>query len=212
MGSLIRDFFLNKILFFNLFDQSAKNTVEMATLLMTVVDCETACERASIFKNIDKMENAGDDITHKIYLYLDKIVFTPLNRNDIHALAAAIDDVADAIQEASGRMFLYDIDEFSPAIKQIAAIILQAGIEIEKTIRMLRSIRKTDKIIEICRQIKNYERQSDQIYYHAVAELFAAEKNAIKLLKYREILSSLETAVSKCKKVTDVLNTTLINR
>ena len=153
---------------------------------------------------------AGDDITHKICLCLDKVIFTPLSRNDIHALASAIEDVADMIHEASGRMYLYNIDEFAPSIKEIAAIILKASLQIEQAVALLKSSKKTDELLGLCLQIKNYERQSDLLYNHAVAGLFDHEKDAIKLIKYREILSSLETSVNKCKNVTDVLNIILI--
>ena len=211
MKMLFRDFLSNKTLFFDQFDNAAKNVVEMASMLHVIVNTAAACEREVITKQIDKKENMGDDITHKIYLCLDKILFAPLNRSDIHALASAIDDVADTIQEASGRMYLYNIDEYGPAIKEIAAIILKASLEIEKAIVLLRSSKKADELPGVCLQIKTYERQSDQVYYEAVAVLFEAEKDPIRLLKYREILFSLETSVNKCKKVTDVLNTILIN-
>jgi predicted phosphate transport protein (TIGR00153 family) len=212
MKVLFQDFLSHKAMFYDLFDQAAKNVAEMATLLVSVVNTERADERELIFKHIDKMENTGDDITHKIYLWLDKIVFTPFNRNDIHALASTLDDVADTIQEASGRMYLYNVVEFVPPIKEISAIILQASREIEKAINLLRLPKNANLVIELCRQIKSYERQADQVYYHAVAELFSSEKDPIRLLKYREILFSLETAVNKCKNTTDVLNTVLINR
>jgi len=211
MKMLFQDFLSNKALFFDQFDNAAKNVVEMASMLHVIVNTAAACEREVITKQIDKKENMGDDITHKIYLCLDKILFTPLNRSDIHALASAIDDVADTIQEASGRMYLYNIDEYGPAIKEIAAIILKASLEIEKAIVLLRSSKKVDELPGVCLQIKTYERQSDQVYYEAVAMLFDGEKDPIRLLKYREILYSLETSVNKCKKVTDVLNTILIN-
>jgi predicted phosphate transport protein (TIGR00153 family) len=212
MKVLFQDFLTNKATFYSLFDLAAKNVVEMATLLVSVVNTELADERQLIFKQINKMESNGDDITHKIYLWLDKIVFTPFNRNDIHALASTLDDVADTIQEASGRMYLYNIIEFVPPIKEISAIILLASQEIEKAINLLQSPKKSDLIIELCRQIKIYEQQADQVYYHAVAELFSDEKDPIRLLKYREILFSLETSVNKCKNTTDVLSTVLINR
>jgi predicted phosphate transport protein (TIGR00153 family) len=158
------------------------------------------------------MENTGDDITHKIYLWLNKVIFPPLNRNDVHSLASSLDDVADAIQEASGRMYLYNIDEFVPPIKEIASIILKASLQVQKTVNLLRSAKKPDKMLELCQQIKSYERQSDQVYYHAVAELFLEQKDPIRVLKYREIFFSMETTVNKCKNVTDVLSVILINR
>jgi hypothetical protein len=212
MGSFIRNYLSNKALFFDLFDKAVKNAVEMANHLVSVVNTEIAAERDPIFKQIDKMENTGDDITHKIYLCLDKIVFTPLNRNGIHTLASAIDDVADTIQEASNRMYLYNIVEFSPPIKEIAAIILKASLEIENAVKLLRVSKTPEHVLEICRRIKTYKRQSDQVYYHALADLFLNDKDAINLIKYREILYSLENSVNKCKNTADMLEVILINR
>lgn len=211
MGWFLRDYFLNGVQFYNLFDQAAKNAVEMAGLLVQAVNTEQVAGRETYFKQIERLESVGDDITHKIYLALDRVVFTPLNRSDIHTLASAIDDVADFIHEASERMNLYNIEEMIPAIKRIAAIILKASGEIEKSVKMLRVSSKGSLILQSCKLIKDYERQSDQIYYNALAELFANEKDAITLIKYREILYSLETTTNKCKNTADVLQTILVN-
>jgi predicted phosphate transport protein (TIGR00153 family) len=205
MAGLFRNYFSNRSLFYNLFDEAAKNMIEMANLLVTAVNTEYAEDREVIFKQIDKLENTGDDITHKIYLALDKIIFTPFNRSSIHNLASAIDDVADMIHEASGRIYLYNIIDFITAIKEIAALILSASIEIGNAVNLLKVPKIGDTIIASCRQIKKYEHQSDQIYYHAVAELFANEKDAINLIKYREILSSLENTVNRCKSAAETL-------
>jgi len=211
MGWFLQDYFLNGAQFYNLFDQAAKNAVEMAELLVTAVNVEDAAERETYFKQIDRLESVGDDITHKIYLALDKVIFTPLNRADIHTLASAIDDVADFIHEASERMFLYNIDKVIPAIKEIAYIILKASKEIEKSIGMLRVSSQGRLILESCRQVKWHERESDQVYYNSLASLFANEQDAITLIKYREVLHSLETTTNKCKSATDVLQTILVN-
>ena len=211
MGSLFSNFLSNRDLFFDLFDKAAKNVVDMARLLVSEVNSNMTTDCEVIVQQVDRMEHTGDDITHKIYLCLDKIIFTPLSRNDMHALASTLDDVADTIKEASGRLYLYNIDKVEPAIKEIAGIILMASLEIEKAVNLLRTTKKPDVVLEICRQIKNYERQSDKVYYNAVAELFSNEKDAIRLIKYREILLSLETSVNKCKCVTDALNGILVN-
>jgi uncharacterized protein Yka (UPF0111/DUF47 family) len=201
MGGFLQDYFLNGAQFYNLFDQAAGNAVEMAGLLVSVVNMQ----------QIDKLENTGDDITHKIYLALDKVVFTPLNRKDIHTLASAIDDVADFIHEASERMYLYNIIDFTPAMKEIAAIILKASAEIENAVKLLRLHKQGDNILALCRQVREYERESDQVYYNSLAQLFADEKDAINLIKYREILHSLETTTNKCKNATEVLQAILVN-
>jgi len=211
MSRLFQQYFLKGAQFYNLFDQAAKNAVDMATLLVNVVNTDSAAGRELIFKQIDKLENAGDDITHKIYLALDKVIFTPLNRKDIHTLASAIDDVADYIHEASERMFLYGIVEFVPSIKTLAGIILEASKEIERSVNLLRMPKQGDNILASCKQIKDYENQSDLVYYNALAQLFANEKDAINLIKYREILYSLETTTNKCKKATEVLQAILVS-
>ncbi|MHB8206815.1 DUF47 domain-containing protein [Mucilaginibacter sp.] len=211
MGRFFQDYFLNGAQFYNLFDQAADNVVEMAGLLVNAVNSDSADDREVIFKQIDRLENIGDDITHKIYLALDKVIFTPLNRPDIHTLASAIDDVADFIHEASERMYLYNITEFTSSMIEIADIVLEASKEIKKSVNMLSASAKGALILESCRHIKELEHTSDQIYYNALADLFANEKNAITLIKYREILYSLETTANKCKSVTDVLKTILVN-
>src|ERR1700760_4214902 len=106
MRNIFRDFFSHRALFYGLFSQAGKNIVQMSELLANAVNSSSAEERAAIFKQIDSLEETGDDITHKVYLGLDKVFFTPFNRNDIHVLASAIDDVADYVQEAAGRMQL----------------------------------------------------------------------------------------------------------
>ncbi len=212
MGKSFRNYFSDRLLLFELLALAAKNITAMAAQLVYVVNLEFDTEREPIFKQIDKMENTGDDITHKIYLLLNKLTFAPLNRNDIQALTSRLDDVADAIQEASGRMYLYHIEDFLPPVKEISSIILSATLEIEKAVNLIKSSKKAGPVLEICRKVKAYERQSDQVYYRAIARLFAEEKDPVRLLKYREIFLSLETAVNKSKNVSDTLGTIMINR
>ena len=211
MTGYFGNFLTNRALFSDQFILAANNLVDMATVLQTVVNQEKPVAFEHLFRQIDKKENIGDDITHKIYLYLGKIVFTPLDRPDIHALASSIDDVADAIREAAGRMFLYNIEEFSAPIKQLAAIILNACVEIKNAIALLFT-KNASGLAVICCHIKNYGHEADRVYDKALANLFSGENNAIKLLKYREILSSLETSVNKCKNVTRVFNRIIAGR
>jgi len=211
MSGIFKNYFSNRSLFYDLFNEAAKNIVSMANLLVIAVNTLDADEREPLFKQIDELESHGDDITHKLYLALDKVIFTPLNRGAIHALASALDDVADTVQEASGRMYLYNIVDFIPSMKQIAALIAETSREIEKTVALLKISNSRDEILLACRRIKHLEHQSDQIYYHAVAELFAEEKDAITLIKHREILASLENSVNRCKNTAEALESISLN-
>jgi len=211
MRNLFFDFLSHRSLFYGLFNQAGKNIVEMSELLYSIVETGAVEDREPLYKQINSLEEAGDDITHKIYLGLDKVFFTPLSRPDIHILASAIDDVADNIHEAAGRMNLYEIDTFIPAISEMVKYIQLSCIELQKLISGLSKIVDTEGMLASCRLIKDNEHKTDLIYYHALADLFAHEKDAIKLIKHRDILFSLETSANKCKNVTDSIEIIVLN-
>ena len=212
MRNPLHNFLSHRALFYGLFNQAGKNIVEMSELLSAVVETNPLDDRESLYRQINTLEETGDDITHKIYLGLDKVFFTPFNRKDIHTLAAAIDDVADNIHEAAGRMHLYNIEKFMPAIGEIAGYIQRSCAAIQKLINALSKIEDAESLFSLCRLIKDYEHETDNIYSHALANLFANEKDAITLIKHRDILYSLEASANKCKSVTDTIEIIILNR
>src|ERR1700749_3752590 len=108
----------DKKVFFPLFEQAASNVVDMANILVEAVRTEDIDTREVLYSKIDKLENLGDEITHRIYLELSKNFITPFDREDITSLTGAIDDVADYIQGSANRMSLYKMDELTPAIQK----------------------------------------------------------------------------------------------
>ncbi len=211
MANIFHNFFSHRDLFYGLFNRAGQNICEMSELLVAVIDSKTEAEREPFYKQINLLEETGDDITHKVYLGLDKVFFTPFNRKDIYALASAIDDVADYVHEAAGRMQLYHIENFIPEISQIADYIKRSCSELHKLIKALARIEDSTAMLDTCRLIKEYEHQSDQVYFHALADLFANEKDPIRLIKHRDILFSLESSANKCKVVTDTIELIVIN-
>ena len=212
MRKLFHNFFSYRELFYSLFNQASKNIVDMADLLVAVIETVPVDGREPLYRQINSLEEFGDDITHKVYLGLDKVFFTPFNRNDIHTLISALDDVADNIHEAAGRMNLYNIESFLPAVTEMVNYILLSCIEIQKLVCKLNKVEDGQAMIASCRKIKDFERQTDSIYYHALADLFANEKDPITLIKHRDIIYSLEAAVNKCKNVTDVIEIIVLNK
>jgi predicted phosphate transport protein (TIGR00153 family) len=211
MRNLFSDFFSHRALFYGLFSQAGKNVVQMAELLANAVNTVSIEEREQIFKHINKLEEAGDDITHKVYLGLDKVFFTPLNRKDIHILASAIDDVADNVHEAAGRIQLYNIDRFMPAINEIAGYIKRSCAELQKLICSLSKIENAENLLASCRLVKEYEHESANVYNLALADLFANEKDPIALIKHRDILFSMEASAHKCRNATDAIEIIILN-
>jgi predicted phosphate transport protein (TIGR00153 family) len=200
----------DKKVFFPLFEQAANNAVAMATILVETVNSENPATREDLIRQIDKLENKGDEITHQIYLELGKNFITPFDREDIHLLASAIDDVADNIQGAANRMSLYRIDDFNEHIKKLSELILQGSVELAKAIRELRDLKNVRAIADSCIRINSIENQADNVFDRAVADLFLYEKDAIRLIKYKEILSSLETATDMCEDAANVMESILV--
>src|ERR1700743_3486955 len=124
-----------KKIFFPLFEQASNNVVVMANALVDAVNSGNPAAREELYKYIDKLENKGDEITHQIYLELGKNFITPFDREDIHALATAIDDVADNIQGAANRMLLYRIDDLNEHIRKLCELIHQAALDMENAVK-----------------------------------------------------------------------------
>jgi uncharacterized protein len=200
----------DKKIFFPLFEQAATNAVTMATILVETVNLTDAGLREERIKQINRLENKGDEVTHQIYLELGKNFITPFDREDIHQLASAIDDVADNIQGAANRMSLYRIDDFNEHIKSLSELILKGCLELEKAVKELKDLKHVRLVADACIRINSIENQADNVFDRAVADLFLYETDAIRLIKYKEILSALETATDMCEDAANVMESILV--
>jgi hypothetical protein len=200
----------DKKIFFPLFEQASNNVVVMAEHLVTAVNSNDPIAREELYKQIDKLENKGDEITHQVYLELGKNFITPFDREDIHALASAIDDVADNIQGAANRMLLYRVDDLNDHIRKLCDLILQASLDMDKAVKELKDLKNVRHIADSCIRINSVENQADYVFDRAVADLFLYETDAIRLIKYKEILSVLETATDRCEDAANVMESILV--
>lgn len=200
----------DKKVFFPLFEQASSNVVAMSTILVEAVNSSNSATREDLFKQIDKLENKGDELTHQIYLELGKNFITPFDREDIHSLATAIDDVADYIHGAANRMNLYKVEGPNEHIKKLSELILQASLDLEKAIKELKDLRNVRNIADSCIRINSIENQADYVFDRAVADLFLYEKDAITLIKYKEIYAALETATDMCEDAANVMESILV--
>jgi predicted phosphate transport protein (TIGR00153 family) len=196
--------------FFPLFEQAGSNLIDMAKLLKQAVNTTNLDSRREISKQIEDLEHKGDNITHQIHLELGKNFITPFDREDIHALASSLDDVADFIHGASNRMELYKVLEPSQPMIEITDLILEATEHVAKAIYELKDLKNIRNITDSCVRINSVENKADYIFDKAVAELFEYEKDAINLIKYKEVLSAMEDATDKCEDVANVLESILV--
>lgn len=196
--------------FFPLFEEASANLIQLGEKLKEAVNTENEARRGELYKDIETLEHKGDEITHQIYLELGKNFITPFDREDIHQLASAIDDVADYIHGSATRMNLYKITNITQPIKDLADLTSQACYDVDKAVRELRNLKNIRNIADSCVRINSLENQADKVFDKAVADLFEYEKDAINLIKYKEVLSALETATDKCEDAANVMESILV--
>jgi len=197
--------------FYPLFEEDAKNLVKATELLKQMLTSTETGYHEIIQKEIKDVEHIGDEITDKMFEQLNKSFITPFDREDIHELASHIDDVVDSINRVSRRICIYKPKHLLPVYKQIADMIYEAALEIEKGVHCLNDAAvNKDEIFKACENVTAIEHKVDEYYYVAVAELFDKEKDAAELLKNNKILEVLERCVDEEEDVTDTLKSILI--
>ncbi len=186
-----------------LFQQGAENVVKMARELKELVcGWEDIRGRVSL---IADMERDGDAITHDVMSLLHHSFITPFDREDISALAHAIDNIADLIHSTADIMYLYKIERPSDTAKAISEIILQAAQEVEQAVGGIAGRIDQEKLLKHCIEINRLENLSDDMYKRALASLFADSKDVFHVIKWREILEDMEATVDATETVADVL-------
>ena len=210
LNSIFQYFIPKDKKFFPLFEKDSANLIKLAEKLVEAVNTEDLTIRKELFQDIENLEHTGDEITHQIHLELSKNFITPFDREDIHRLASAIDDIADYIHGSANRMHLYKVTIITPPIKELADLILQACQDLHKAIHELRDLKNIRLIADSCVRINSIENQADYVFDKAVGELFEYEKDAVNLIKYKEVLSAMETATDMCEDAANVLESILV--
>jgi predicted phosphate transport protein (TIGR00153 family) len=190
--------------FFPLFEEASSNLVQLASHLHEAVNLPLK-EREVLFQKIDELEQRGEEITRQTNLELSRNFITPFDREDIHSLITSIDNVAGNLQGAASRMRLYHVDKITKSIRKLTEINLEACQNIEFAVKELNDLKKVKNITAACSKINKLENKSDSVYNKAVFEIFENETDAINVIKYKEVLSVLESATDKCKSVASVL-------
>jgi uncharacterized protein len=196
--------------FFPLFEQATQNLIKASKVLNEMVTTPVSDRRKELIKEIEHLEHTGDNITHMIFNELSRNFITPFDREDIHALTSAIDDVLDFIHGSSKRIELYRVEVLDDSVIKLAEIILKGSLELNVAVVNLKNMKNLDAIKESCVKINSLENEADDVFNRSIASLFETEKDAIQIIKIKELLSSLETATDKCEDAANVIQSILI--
>ena len=201
----IFQFFVPKVKkFFPLFEQASLNLILMAETLHEAVNVPKE-EREEYYKKIEELEANIEEITQQTNLELSRNFITPFDREDIYALIKSMDDVADYLYGASSRMRLYHVEKITKSIRKLTEINVEACQQIGLAIIELKDLKNLNLITDACKIINKLESKADIVFDKAVSDIFENEMDAKNIIKYKEVLSSLETASDKCKNVASIL-------
>ena len=186
--------------FFDMFNTMAENANDTAALLVEMMDSfDRLQERAFAIKG---KEHLGDSQIHDLLTRLNSTFITPMDREDIHHLASAIDDIIDLSDAAANKVVIFDHHEKIHGAPELARVL---RLQTEELARAVRGLPKQDRILESCIEVHRLENEADRIFQEAIGKLFREEKDPIRLIKIKEILESIERATDTCEDVANVL-------
>jgi uncharacterized protein len=194
--------------FYDWFEKGAKNAVDAAVLLCTMLD--DSHDWPGRMSQMSELEHQGDFVTHEIFDLLHKTFITPLDPPDIEALTRSLDDVVDFIHGAADSLVLYRVEQPRVYARELAQILLAATKEIAAAVTLLRDKKRLPEIIARVHEINRLENDADRILRTAISELIERRDDIFELIRWKEIYGQLEDATDRCEDVADVLSTVVI--
>jgi len=207
LDSLIRWFLPREERFHELFERDTKNLKRGAELFLAVVRSRDAPEREIKLVELKAIEHDGDQITRQIFEALHSTFLTPLDREDIRALAVDIDDILDYLEGIAQFIVLFESDVAPEPLVRFAEILLELVHQIDRITSLIWNPRNSEEISAAMVRISELENQADGLFMAALGSLFRGEsgRDPIEVLKWKEIYQELEDACDKCKDFTHVV-------
>jgi predicted phosphate transport protein (TIGR00153 family) len=186
--------------FFDLFEEAGGN-IQRATGLLEEMLREYP-ERSELAREILICEQEGDRITHDIIRRLNQTFVTPIDREDIYALAAALDDVVDYTEEVADYLGLYKIEAPMEQAQQLAKVLQQCGRQISEAMPRLRGFKD---IAHYTVELNRLENDGDRITREAIASLFDTGIDPMVVIRWKDIFERLEEAIDAAEHVANIL-------
>jgi len=210
LNSIFKIFLPKDRIFFQLFENVAQELVKMGDKLKTMVNEPDFDKRAQLVQELEDMEHVNDDLTHNIFTELGKNFITPFDREDIHYLASALDDIADYIYSSAKKIHFYRVNPNDMGIQKMAELIAVGCVQVQKAVTELRNMKNMRQITDALVSINSIENQADDIFDMSIEKLFATEPDAKEVIKKREIYQVLEIVTDKCEDAANVIESIIV--
>lgn len=196
--------------FYDLFELVADNLKQQSTAFVENIGIEQRTARKSSLDKIERLENKNDEATHKLFVELGRNYITPFDREDIHQMASALDDIADYIWATAKQMYYFDINVKVAATKSIAKSFVSFIDKLSEAVRGLRNRRDLTAMIAILGEMRKITSDTDNKINDSRTSLFNDSKDPIEIIKLSDHYTMLQNLSNKCGDVTNVLEAMII--
>lgn len=208
--------FLNRLTpkepkFFPILKEMADVILIASELMIECVEKGDHVSAVEYNKKIKAQEKIGDALSNRVFDELNTTFITPFDREDIHHLANRLDDVTDSINSCSKRIVMYNPKKIPQSTVELARVLRESALTIVKAVDELDVLKKSAKNIkEYCIRLHDLENQADDVYEQFLIDLFGNEKDAIEIIKLKEIMSELERATDIADQVGKIIKTIIV--
>ncbi|GGP74804.1 DUF47 domain-containing protein [Saccharothrix coeruleofusca] len=188
--------------FFELFTAIGSNIGHSVEVLREFVRAP-AEQRAELAARMRELEHAGDDATHAIIEHLDRSFVTPFDREDIYRLAVRLDDVVDHMDAAVDLATLYRVQELPDGVEALVGLLCQAA---QLTAEAMPRLASPQNLTTYWVRVNELENDADQVYRRLLSALFNGSRDALEVLKLKDVVDELESAADAFEHVANVVH------
>ncbi len=192
--------------FFELYNAAAANIVEIARLLVDLLE-RFPDGVDDLAREVKELEHEGDRLTHELVDLINRTFVTPFDRDDMYRLAGALDDICDYIDEAAGKIVSYGVREIRHPAPGQAQVIGRAAVKLAEAMSRLEGFKVSKRVLI---ELRELEDEGDRLTHEAVSSLFADGADPLVVIRWKDIHESLEEAVDACENAADVLEAILV--
>jgi predicted phosphate transport protein (TIGR00153 family) len=197
--------------FYPLLDQLAESISLASAMITECVDNYDYNSTVEFFNRIKEQERRGDRLLAEIFDKLNTTFITPFDREDIHDLANTLDDVLDDINSCAKRIVMYHPNKIPESAVKLGRILIDGADILTKAVKMLATLKKDAEVLkENCDKLHIFENEADDIYETFIIDLFENEKDAVEIIKLKEIMHELENAADTIEKVGKIIKTIIV--
>ena len=195
--------------FFELFNEHGKHIADGAKAFMAMVqNYDNEAERERHAKAVGDAERAADKITAEVHRLLHRTFITPLDRDQIHRLINAMDDVIDLLQDSSEVMSLYDLRHLSDDVVRLSEISVRCCERVQHVLTLLPRLKDAqvaESVLKTCEEIDQLESDADRVMRSAMSALFREEPDTRQLIKLKAVYEHLESISDRCEDVANLV-------